>query len=466
MNTLPDYPSDVSADDLITELWHNNAKNDGRRHAPDFTVYKIGSTYYAQSSDPTSGDITPSTNALTVLQACVNALDTETGGWIHIKHPSGGSFLATGTLTIDRSFVRITTSSRASGMYTNESGNDIPWITKIVLDAANRKVWGVILEGLGMNELRFFNGTTSSYRVRYVHIIKCCIIAYSTTNKQGVIFDSHGGAGIVDFIYFHGCNFLHKSQASNMGFFTSAASGGDGQGPFFFNHCWYYNYDCPSGVFVRFNVTSLAYIFSQMTLTAHQSNCVMFQTAGANTRVIWTNGEIENGGGGDLTILDIISGSSMQVYASITNTRWQASGGDGGANTYMLDNDATSFASNYHSCFIFTNNFCSGGGYMHAGDTGTGTANWSVIIENNGGFKTKSNGSATIGNGTANVTVTHGLGNRSGGFTPTCVRVTGTTADTASLYVDTVGTTTFRIVAADGVVGGDRTVYWEAYYQA
>lgn len=69
---------------------------------------------------------------------------------------------------------------------------------------------------------------------------------------------------------------------------------------------------------------------------------------------------------------------------------------------------------------------------------------------------TVNRGTATILNGNANVVVTHGLRTN-----PTNIRVLGTTADTNALYVDTLTATQFTINAA-GAVGGDRTVYWIA----
>jgi len=70
---------------------------------------------------------------------------------------------------------------------------------------------------------------------------------------------------------------------------------------------------------------------------------------------------------------------------------------------------------------------------------------------------TTKDGIATILNGNANVVVAHGLP-----ATPIRYKAFGTTADTASLYIDTVGAANMTIHAADGVVGADRTVIWYA----
>jgi len=73
------------------------------------------------------------------------------------------------------------------------------------------------------------------------------------------------------------------------------------------------------------------------------------------------------------------------------------------------------------------------------------------------GYDTKTSGTATILNATAAIVVAHGLHN-----TPDKISVAGSTADSASLYVDTIGAANFTINAQDGVVGANRSVYWEA----
>ena len=72
------------------------------------------------------------------------------------------------------------------------------------------------------------------------------------------------------------------------------------------------------------------------------------------------------------------------------------------------------------------------------------------------GWVTSLTGSAVIINGATHVHVTHGMNG-----TPTKVTVTGSTADTASLYVDGISSTEF-VITAPGAVGGNRTVYWNA----
>jgi hypothetical protein len=84
-------------------------------------------------------------------------------------------------------------------------------------------------------------------------------------------------------------------------------------------------------------------------------------------------------------------------------------------------------------------------------DRGTGT-----ILRRNTGYVTEKAGTAVILNGQTHVHVTHSMG-----AAPTKVTATGSTADTASLFVDTIGATEFIINAA-GAVGGNRTVYWRA----
>lgn len=82
---------------------------------------------------------------------------------------------------------------------------------------------------------------------------------------------------------------------------------------------------------------------------------------------------------------------------------------------------------------------------------GTGT-----ILRRNKGYVTEASGTATITSGQALVNVTHGLS-----ATPTKITATGSTADTNALYINTIGSSTFRVNAA-GNVGGNRTIYWRA----
>lgn len=77
-------------------------------------------------------------------------------------------------------------------------------------------------------------------------------------------------------------------------------------------------------------------------------------------------------------------------------------------------------------------------------------------VLNNAGWVTEASGVATILNGQSYITVTHGLS-----ATPTKVIVTSGTGGTYTLYVTTLGATTFRIYA-DSAVSGNQTVYWYA----
>lgn len=79
-----------------------------------------------------------------------------------------------------------------------------------------------------------------------------------------------------------------------------------------------------------------------------------------------------------------------------------------------------------------------------------------IKIENNQGYVSEKRGRATILSGQASIAVTHGLV-----ASPTKINVTGSTADTNALYVDTIGTTTFT-VRSSGNVGGNRFIYWDA----
>ncbi len=108
-------------------------------------------------------------------------------------------------------------------------------------------------------------------------------------------------------------------------------------------------------------------------------------------------------------------------------------------------------AGNIGSNNVFMNNLVSGNKTAGMYVVGTNEA-----VRYNSGYVTEKSSTATITSGQSSVTVTHGLAS-----TPTNVRVTGSTADTNALYVDTIGATTFKINAA-GAVGGNRTVYWYA----
>ena len=251
------------------------------------------------------------------------------------------------------------------------------------------------------------------------------------------------------------------------------ASGSDAQSPFFFENCWYMNYSVTNGVFVKFDVTSGLY-FDQCAWSLHADGQQIFQTGGAGVRTTVTNSILEIGADNDTTLLDITAGSSNKIYSVWTENRFVINGGGGGtAVVNLLDNDATSFAAGYNSGFIFKNNYETGGAHYEPGDTGTGMSDWRVIIEDNLGLRTTSNGSATILNGNNSVTVTHSLGYDGTGFTPTCIKVTGAHSEVAYLHVSAPGAATFVINNVDGAdppvaknVTADRTVYWEAYYQA
>ena len=79
-----------------------------------------------------------------------------------------------------------------------------------------------------------------------------------------------------------------------------------------------------------------------------------------------------------------------------------------------------------------------------------------VILKDIQGWKTVAQGTATIRSGQSSVAVTHELA-----AAQTKINVTGSTAYTNALYVDTIGTTTFT-VHSSGNVGANRTVYWKA----
>jgi len=68
----------------------------------------------------------------------------------------------------------------------------------------------------------------------------------------------------------------------------------------------------------------------------------------------------------------------------------------------------------------------------------------------------KARGTATIASAGNSIVVTHGMVT-----TPTKIVVTGSTADTAALYVDTIGATYFTIHSVE-IVADARTVYWYA----
>ncbi|MFB3888667.1 MAG: hypothetical protein ACE14S_04185 [Candidatus Bathyarchaeia archaeon] len=84
----------------------------------------------------------------------------------------------------------------------------------------------------------------------------------------------------------------------------------------------------------------------------------------------------------------------------------------------------------------------------------------STIIANGVTKYFRFGGSATMLKGTSQVSVTHNCY-----WTPLCVTVTGSSADTASLYTAVNGTH-LTIYTKDGIpISGDRTIYWFVSYQ-
>lgn len=80
----------------------------------------------------------------------------------------------------------------------------------------------------------------------------------------------------------------------------------------------------------------------------------------------------------------------------------------------------------------------------------------SATIADNAGHATEASGSATMLGGTSSVVIDHGLV-----AAPTRIVVTGSSADTAALFVTNVTATQFTI-NAPAAVGGNRTIYWRA----
>jgi len=77
-------------------------------------------------------------------------------------------------------------------------------------------------------------------------------------------------------------------------------------------------------------------------------------------------------------------------------------------------------------------------------------------VQNNIGYVTENESSATITNGNTSVTVNHGLVD-----TPTNIQLTGTHSEVKDAYVTNPGATSFDITV-DAAVTEDRTVYWKA----
>jgi parallel beta-helix repeat protein len=96
------------------------------------------------------------------------------------------------------------------------------------------------------------------------------------------------------------------------------------------------------------------------------------------------------------------------------------------------------------------NHFAGSGSFLNTGI--------STVVRDNRGLATENAGTATISSGTSSIAVSHGLAT-----TPRKIVVTGSSADTAALYVTSIGSSNFTVNAA-GNVGGDRTVYWRAEY--
>jgi len=320
---MPDYPSDVSADDLITELWHNNAKNDGRRHVTKYVVYKKDSIYYAQCSDPTSGNITGNANAATIINSCITADANPVT--ILLKDDVD----ADGTVTINKSKVSIV--YLGTGFYLTSS--TLPRIKKILFDSTDGEINGCSIEGLQIDELDFYaNGNDISG----IHFWRCKILATATTDQRGIITR---GTSSTDAIYFTWCYLYHTDSPANYGFVTIQ---GTYAGPIFFDHCFYYVdttetfYRIDSGCRCNMYCVSTYWIVG-----ANATNWKLFDQQGDRGELNVIGGSVEATPSSAL-LVNIASGTDLRHATQFSDMRISIGAGDtltlvANANTSWLD---------------------------------------------------------------------------------------------------------------------------------
>ena len=169
-----------------------------------------------------------------------------------------------------------------------------------------------------------------------------------------------------------------------------------------------------------------------------------------------------------------VSGASISYNTIYTGPVWDAAGSQY-AHQIMTSGGDKNFQINFNQFFepsdisgshLYTNSGVMNveGMYPIYAEGGTDPVDLSVggsgtVYINFKGRGYEVGGSATILNGNTNVNVTHGLVG-----TPTFGTLTGTTTDTDLLYFGNLNSTVAQIMASDGAVGGDRTVYYHLIY--
>lgn len=137
--------------------------------------------------------------------------------------------------------------------------------------------------------------------------------------------------------------------------------------------------------------------------------------------------------------------SNTQGISVIANI-FEDSAGHPSFCVYMAGADNSRVAYNY----VVPASYSTAAMYVDGGGTGN-------IIRDNAGWITENFGTAVMTSGTAAVTVTHGLN-----ATPDDFSIIGSHAEVQSLYLTTIGATTFIINTADGNTTANRDIYWGA----
>jgi len=165
---------------------------------------------------------------------------------------------------------------------------------------------------------------------------------------------------------------------------------------------------------------------------------------GGTTRycIVSGNNVVDNGKVGAGTHSGIRLSNTAHHNKIVDNTCWDDTAAQ---QDYGIDIEATCANNTIVGNSVYGNTI--------AGIRDQGTNN---DVHDNPGHPTEAYLTGTISNGTQSVSIAHGLVT-----TPNRLSATGTSTDTASLY-SSGNTTHVTVTAADGVVGGDRTVYCTA----
>ena len=411
-----------------------------------FVMNKVSSTYYIRSGT-TGAVIYSGTNAATVLQAAIDALTA--GGKIFIK--AGVYTFTTGiTITYPISIEgegNGLTGSGATFRYgtvlnfsTSSPAITIPlaWSQPIGVRIANLNLYntgttptGILLdssrmlfENLLIENFTQFGVQLNGHMNTFIH---CSFWTNGTSSPSfgGIAIGSTDGVMIANNNTFIGCKF--EGNGSGVCAYNGYSNSWDG--------CTFEgnNYH---GMNIVATPTNGAYPTMSMVKTADFESNNMASAASIYDIYLPTNGSsywtFEN-----LVMASALAAGPVATYGVVCcwrNIRCYYG-------PFLID------PSSIESIVDNVN--------VDGATPFAGSFPWPVNIRKRGKGLTVQ-GQVTILSGQTSITVTHGLD-----AAPQLVSAIGSTADTASLYVDNIGATTF-IIHASGAVGGNRTIYWSA----